>query len=30
MVGPSFSLDEVNEAVAASLAGEPGRVLVKP
>jgi S-(hydroxymethyl)glutathione dehydrogenase / alcohol dehydrogenase len=30
MVGPSFSLDDVNEAVQASLAGEPGRVLVTP
>jgi S-(hydroxymethyl)glutathione dehydrogenase/alcohol dehydrogenase len=30
MVGPSFSLDDVNDAVAVSLAGEPGRVLVKP
>lgn len=30
MLGPSYSLDEVNEAVAASLAGAAGRVLVKP
>ncbi len=30
LVGPSFSLDEVNEAVALSLAGSPGRVLVTP
>jgi S-(hydroxymethyl)glutathione dehydrogenase / alcohol dehydrogenase len=28
MVGPSFPLDEVNEAFAASLEGSPGRVLV--
>lgn len=30
LVGPSFSLDEIDAAVAASLAGEPGRVLVRP
>ncbi|MGI8973772.1 MAG: zinc-binding dehydrogenase [Gaiella sp.] len=30
LVGPSFSLDDVNDAVAASLAGEAGRVLVRP
>lgn len=30
LVGPSFTLDDVNEAVAASLGGEPGRVLVTP
>ena len=29
-LGPSFSLDDVNDAVEASLAGEPGRVLVRP
>jgi S-(hydroxymethyl)glutathione dehydrogenase/alcohol dehydrogenase len=29
-LGPSFSLDDVNEAVDASLAGEAGRVLVLP
>jgi S-(hydroxymethyl)glutathione dehydrogenase/alcohol dehydrogenase len=30
MLGPSFPLDEVNEAFAASLEGSPGRVLVRP
>jgi S-(hydroxymethyl)glutathione dehydrogenase/alcohol dehydrogenase len=30
LVGPRFPLDGVNEAVAASLAGSPGRVLVTP
>ena len=30
LVGPRFALDEVNEAVEASLAGSPGRVLVVP
>jgi S-(hydroxymethyl)glutathione dehydrogenase/alcohol dehydrogenase len=30
LVGPSFPLDQVNEAVDASLAGAPGRVLVVP
>lgn len=30
LVGPAFVLDDVNDAVAASLAGEPGRVLVIP
>ena len=30
LVGPSYPLDEVNEAVEASLAGSPGRVLVTP
>jgi S-(hydroxymethyl)glutathione dehydrogenase / alcohol dehydrogenase len=30
MVGPSFSLDDVNQAIEVSLAGEPGRVLVTP
>lgn len=29
-LGPSFSLDDVNEAVEASLAGEAGRVVVRP
>ena len=29
-LGPSFPLDRVNEAVEASLAGAPGRVLVTP
>ena len=29
-LGPSFTLDEVNEAIAASLGGSPGRVLVTP
>jgi Zn-dependent alcohol dehydrogenase len=30
LVGPEFALDEINEAVEASLAGTPGRVLVTP
>jgi Zn-dependent alcohol dehydrogenase len=30
LLGPAFPLDEVNEAVAASLGGVPGRVLVMP
>jgi S-(hydroxymethyl)glutathione dehydrogenase/alcohol dehydrogenase len=30
LVGPSFPLDDVNEAVETSLAGSPGRVLVRP
>ena len=30
LVGPTYGLDDVNEAVAASLAGVPGRVLVAP
>jgi Zn-dependent alcohol dehydrogenase len=30
LVGPRFPLDEVNDAVEASLAGSPGRVLVLP
>ncbi len=30
LVGPSFALDEADEAFRASLAGEPGRVLVTP
>jgi hypothetical protein len=29
-LGPSFPLDRAGEAVQASLAGEPGRVLVRP
>ena len=29
-LGPTFALDEVNEAIAASLGGSPGRVLVAP
>jgi S-(hydroxymethyl)glutathione dehydrogenase/alcohol dehydrogenase len=29
-LGPSYPLDEINEAVDASLAGSPGRVLVRP
>jgi S-(hydroxymethyl)glutathione dehydrogenase/alcohol dehydrogenase len=29
-LGPSFPLDRADEAVQASLAGEPGRVLVRP
>jgi S-(hydroxymethyl)glutathione dehydrogenase/alcohol dehydrogenase len=29
-LGPSFPLDRINEAVAASLSGVPGRVLVRP
>ena len=29
-LGPTFTLDEVNEAIAASLGGSPGRVLVTP
>ena len=29
-LGPTFALDDVNDAVEASLAGVPGRVLVKP
>jgi hypothetical protein len=29
-LGPSFPLDQVNEAVEASLAGAPGRVLLTP
>ena len=28
MVGPTFTLDNVNEGIAATLAGEPGRVLI--
>lgn len=30
LLGPSYALDDVNDAVAASLAGSPGRVLVTP
>ena len=30
LVGPTYPLDDVNEAVEASLAGVPGRVLVTP
>ena len=30
LVGPTYSLDEINDAVAASLAGSPGRVLLRP
>ncbi len=30
LVGPAFPLDELNEAMAASVAGVPGRVLVAP
>ena len=30
LLGPTFSLDEVNDAIAASLGGAPGRVLVLP
>ena len=30
MLGPTYALDEVNEAIAASLGGSPGRVLVVP
>jgi S-(hydroxymethyl)glutathione dehydrogenase / alcohol dehydrogenase len=30
LVGEGYSLDDVNDAVAASLAGAPGRVLVTP
>jgi S-(hydroxymethyl)glutathione dehydrogenase/alcohol dehydrogenase len=30
MVGPTFALDRVNDAIDASLAGAPGRVLVTP
>jgi Zn-dependent alcohol dehydrogenase len=30
MVGPAYPLEQVNEAVAASLGGAPGRVLVTP
>ena len=30
LLGPTYPLDEVNEAFEASLAGSPGRVLVRP
>jgi S-(hydroxymethyl)glutathione dehydrogenase/alcohol dehydrogenase len=30
LVGPEFALDEIGEAVDASLAGAAGRVLVRP
>jgi Zn-dependent alcohol dehydrogenase len=30
MVGPKFPLEQVNEAIAESLSGSPGRVLVLP
>jgi S-(hydroxymethyl)glutathione dehydrogenase / alcohol dehydrogenase len=30
LLGPVFGLDEVNEAIAASLDGTPGRVIVQP
>ena len=30
LVGPRYSLDDVNEAIEASLAGSPGRVVVTP
>jgi Zn-dependent alcohol dehydrogenase len=30
LVGATYPLDEVNEAIEASLAGSPGRVLVLP
>ena len=30
LVGPTYPLEQVNEAIAASLAGSPGRVLVAP
>ncbi|MBA2359195.1 MAG: alcohol dehydrogenase catalytic domain-containing protein [Actinobacteria bacterium] len=30
LVGPSYPLERVNEAIEASLAGSPGRVLVRP
>jgi S-(hydroxymethyl)glutathione dehydrogenase / alcohol dehydrogenase len=30
MVGPAFPLDRIDDAVQASLSGEPGRVLVNP
>lgn len=29
-LGPTFSVDEINEAIEASLSGSPGRVLVRP
>jgi hypothetical protein len=30
MVGPRFPLDDVNDAIEASLGGAPGRVVVEP
>ena len=30
MVGARFPLDDVNDAIEASLAGSPGRVVVEP
>ena len=30
LVGPTYPLDEIDAAVAVSLAGSPGRVLVTP
>src|SRR6478736_3729371 len=30
LLGPTFPLEQVNEAIDASLAGTPGRVLIKP
>jgi S-(hydroxymethyl)glutathione dehydrogenase/alcohol dehydrogenase len=30
LVGPEFELDRINDAVDASLAGVPGRVIVTP
>ena len=30
LLGPTFGLDEVNDAIDASLAGSPGRVVVRP
>jgi hypothetical protein len=30
MLGPQFPLDDVNDAIEASLAGSPGRVVVTP
>jgi hypothetical protein len=30
MLGPVFSLDDVNEAIDASLSGAAGRVVVRP
>jgi Zn-dependent alcohol dehydrogenase len=30
LVGPEFALDEINDAVEASLSGTPGRVLIHP
>ena len=30
LVGPTFALDDVNDAIEASIAGTPGRVVVLP